>query len=319
MLRFAGHCLSPGGPRGRLSILMFHRVVAEPDDLLPGEVDARQFDRILHWVGSWFQVLPLDDALRRLKAGHIAPRAVAITFDDGYLDNHAVALPILRKHGMTATFFIATDFIDGGMMFNDTIIEAIRSTRRARLDLQPLGLGVLPVATIDQRRLALHQVIAAIKYLDPSERSRAVQKLLQAAHSVPAIDLMMNRAQLAELLSAGMSIGAHTCSHPILARMSDAQALREIRDSKHRLQSELDIEVPLFAYPNGRPGTDYTAVHAQMVRDCGFDGAVSTASGAADQHSDVFQVPRFTPWDRTRLRFGARMLFNLFAEIETAN
>lgn len=319
MLRLACRCLSPGGPRGRLSILIFHRVVAEPDELLPGEVDARQFDRILEWVGSWFQVLPLGDALRQLKAGRIAPRAVAITFDDGYLDNHAVALPILRKHGMTATFFIATDFIDGGMMFNDAVIETIRGTRRCALDLEPLGLGVLPVATIEQRRLALHQVIAAVKYLDPPERHRAVQGLHQAADSLPAGDLMMKQRHLSDLLSAGMSIGAHTCSHPILSRLAHALALREIRDSKHRLESELGVEVPLFAYPNGKPGEDYLAVHADIVRECGFHAAVSTAQGAATQGSDIFQVPRFSPWDRTRSRFGVRMLANLLTRVRTAS
>ena len=319
MLRVASWCLSPGGTRGRLSVLIFHRVAAESDELLPDEIDARQFDRILGWVGRWFQVLPLDKALQQLTSGTLAPRAAAITFDDGYLDNHAVALPLLRRHGMPATFFIATDFLDGGMMFNDAIIASIRDTRRATLDLVPLGLGVLPVSTVEQRRDALHRVIAAVKYLDRAERDRAVQALNQAAGTAPAGDPMMKRRHLADLLSAGMAIGAHTCSHPILSRLADPLALREIRDSKHRLETELGVEVPLFAYPNGRPGTDYTAAHAAMVRACGFRGAVSTAPGAASQGSDVFQLPRFSPWDRTRLRFGLRMLLNLRSRVVSAS
>ena len=319
MLRIASQCLSPGGARGRLSILIFHRVVAEPDELLPGEMDARQFDRILGWIGRWFQVLPLADALQRLTSGTLAPRAAAITFDDGYLDNHAVALPLLRRHGMPATFFIASDFLDGGMMFNDAIIASIRETRRATLDLSALGLGVLPVSNVEQRRDALHRVIAAVKYLEPAERDRAVQSLHQVASTAPAGDPMMKRRHLADLLSAGMAIGAHTCSHPILSRLADPLALREIRDSKQRLESELGVEVPLFAYPNGRPGTDYTAAHAAMVRACGFRGAMSTAPGAASQGSDVFQLPRFSPWDRTRLRFGVRMLLNLRTRVDRAS
>ena len=318
MLRVASWCLSPGGTRGRLSVLIFHRVAAESDELLPDEIDARQFDRILGWVGRWFQVLPLDKALQQLTSGTLAPRAAAITFDDGYLDNHAVALPLLRRHGMPATFFIATDFLDGGMMFNDAIIASIRDTRRATLDLVPLGLGVLPVSTVEQRRDALHRVIAAVKYLDRVERDRAVQALNQAAGTAPAGDPMMKRRHLADLLSAGMAIGAHTCSHPILSRLADPLALREIRDSKHRLETELGVEVPLFAYPNGRPGTDYTAAHAGMVRACGFRGAMSTAPGAASQASDVFQMPRFLPWDRTGLRFAVRMLLNLRTRVDSA-
>ena len=316
MLRIASQCLSPGGTRGRLSILIFHRVAVAPDALLPDEMDARQFDRILGWVGRGFQVLPLADALQRLTSGTLAPRAAAITFDDGYLDNHSVALPLLQRHGMPATFFIATDYLDGGMMFNDAIIASIRATQRATLGLEALGLGVLPVATIEQRRAALQRVIAAVKYLGPAERNRAVQALQQAAGTAPAGDPMMKRRHLVDLLSAGMSIGAHTCSHPILSRLADPLALREIRDSKVRLESELGVEVPLFAYPNGKPGTDYTAAHAEMVRACGFRAAVSTAPGAASQASDVFQLPRFLPWDRTGLRFGSRMLLNLRTRVD---
>ena len=318
MLRVASQCLSPGGARARLSILIFHRVAVAPDALLPDEMDARQFDRILGWVGRGFQVLPLAAALQSLTSGTLAPRAAAITFDDGYLDNHAVALPLLSRHRLPATFFIATDFLDGGMMFNDAVIASIRETRRATLDLDALGLGVLPVSTIEQRRHALRRVISAVKYLDPAERNRAVQALHQAAGTAPAGDPMMKRRHLMDLLSAGMSVGAHTCSHPILSRLADPLALREIRDSKVRLESELGVEVPLFAYPNGRPGTDYTAAHAEMVRACGFRGAVSTAPGAASRASDVFQMPRFLPWDQTGLRFGLRMLLNLRTRVDKA-
>ncbi|HEY8876670.1 MAG TPA: polysaccharide deacetylase family protein, partial [Roseateles sp.] len=66
---------SPGGARGRLSVLIFHRVLREPDPLFPDEVDAARFDEILGWLKSWFHVLPLDKAVRRLQAGDLPPRA----------------------------------------------------------------------------------------------------------------------------------------------------------------------------------------------------------------------------------------------------
>ena len=68
----------------------------------------------------------------------------------------------------------------------------------------------------------------------------------------------------------------------------------------------------LFAYPNGKPGTDYlTDVHPALVRELGFDAAVSTRWAAARRGEDLFQIPRFTPWDRSRLKFGLRLLRNL--------
>src|SRR5690606_20361508 len=66
--RLALAALSPGGAQGRLSILIFHRVLPVPDPLFPGEVDARRFDELLGWFRAWLNVLPLDEAVCRLKA-----------------------------------------------------------------------------------------------------------------------------------------------------------------------------------------------------------------------------------------------------------
>lgn len=97
--------LAPGGPRGRLSILIFHRVLAHPDSVMRCDPDAAQFELIIGWLKQWFNVLPLDEAVARLNAHSLPPRAAAITFDDGYADNYAVAMPILQRHGLSATFF----------------------------------------------------------------------------------------------------------------------------------------------------------------------------------------------------------------------
>ena len=88
-------------------------------------------------------------------------------------------------------------------------------------------------------------------------------------------------------------------------------AAAEIEEGKARLEAILGEPVRLFAYPNGVPQQDYAAEHARMARDCGFTAAVSTAWGAAGAQSDRFQLPRFTPWDRQRLRFGVRLMANL--------
>ena len=73
-----------------------------------------------------FSVLPLADGVERLYDGTLPASALAVTFDDGYADNLAVAAPLLRKHGVPATLFIATGYVDGGAMWNDIVIEAFR-------------------------------------------------------------------------------------------------------------------------------------------------------------------------------------------------
>ena len=307
--------LSPAGARARLSILIFHRVLPQRDPLFPGEVDAGDFDRICRWLKSWCRVLPLDEAVAGLKAGRLPDRAAVITFDDGYADNHDVALPILQRHGLSATFYIASGFLDGGRMWNDTVIEAVRRTGQTELDLSALGLagiGRLPLADLDQRRSAIGQLLSAIKYRPIAERLVLVQAVADAAGVTPPHDLMMSSDQLRAMHRSGMGIGAHTLSHPILATLTDAEARAEIDGSRQALQAILGAPVRHFAYPNGVPGRDFNEDTARLAAELGFDSAVTTAPGAASQATDPYRLPRFTPWDRTRARFGLRMMQNLW-------
>jgi hypothetical protein len=81
-------------------------------------------------------------------------------------------------------------------------------------------------------------------------------------------------------------------------------------ESRRRLEALSGAAVRLFAYPNGRPGRDYHVAHAALAREAGFEGAVSGGSGAARAGDDLFQIPRFTPWDRPNWRFGLRLANN---------
>lgn len=309
--------LSPAGTRARLNVLIFHRVLPQPDPLFPDEVDAARFDQMLGWVKSWFNVLPLDEAARRLQEGSLPARAAALSFDNGYADNHDVALPLLQKHGLPCSFFVATGFLDGGRMWNDTLIESVRLSSQLMLDLRGLkdaqgeDLGQHALGDTASRRAALGQLIERVKYLPPEPRQACVDAIASRADIRPPDDLMMSSGQVRALHRAGMQIGAHTVSHPILATLDERQAAEEIGRSRDALQALLGEKVGLFAYPNGKPGADYLPdVHPALVRELGFDAAVSTRWAAARTGDDAFQIPRFTPWDRGRTRFGLRLLRN---------
>ena len=304
-------CLSPGGARGRLSVLIFHRVLPEPDALFPDEMHARRFDSLCGWLAAWFNVLPLDQAAAHLKAGTLPARAACLTFDDGYADNYRVALPILRRHGLSATFFIATGFLDGGRMWNDSIIESIRACQHRVLDLSGLDLGRHTLAGVRERKAAISSLIEQIKYRPDPQRVALTEQIARLAQVAPPHDLMMTSDAVRAMHQAGMQIGAHTVSHPILTRLGDEQARDEIQGSKRFLEQLLNERVSLFAYPNGKPGEDYTQRSVDLVRSLDFDAAVSTRWGACGAGDDLLQIRRFTPWDTTRLRFGARMLNNL--------
>lgn len=306
--------MSPAGTAARLSILIFHRVLAEPDPLLPGEVDVSRFDAICGWVRRWHRVLDLHDAVQRLATAELPARALAITFDDGYADNHGLALPILQRHGLTATFFIATGFLNGRRMWNDTVTEAIRRTRHASLDLGGLGLpGIAAFELPDwpARRRAIEAVLPLVKYRPPAERLALVEQIARRADATLPNDLMMNSDQVRALHEAGMGLGGHTVHHPILASLDDTAARAEILEGRQWLENLTQAPVRMLAYPNGRPDLDYSGKTVRLARELGFSGAVSTAPGAATTGSDLYQLPRFTPWDTQRWRFGLRLARNL--------
>jgi peptidoglycan/xylan/chitin deacetylase (PgdA/CDA1 family) len=315
MLRTFFQVASPAGSKGSLSTLIFHRVHDKPDPLFPGEVDAKQFSDMCRWLKDWCNVLPLDEALDKLAAGALPARACAITFDDGYADNHDVALPILKEHGLVATFFIATGFLNGGRMWNDSVIESVRQTKWPVLQLAQVIDGLtepLPLGDWDQKRSAIYRILAYIKYLPLQERDAAVAALARhCAASLPD-DLMMSSDKVRHLHQQGMQIGAHTVSHPILAKLDREGMRREIGQGKEQLEAVIHAPVTLFAYPNGKPDEDYSAISVEVVKSLGFRAAVSTAWGVGHAQSDLFQIPRFTPWDRARFKFGLRLGMNMF-------
>jgi peptidoglycan/xylan/chitin deacetylase (PgdA/CDA1 family) len=310
--RFLARTLSPPGPRAKLSILIYHRVLPETDPLFPTEATVKTFDEQMALLKSVFNVLPLPEAASRLKAGTLPARAACITFDDGYADNVTHALPILQKQGLHATFFIATAYLNGGRMFNDTVIESIRRSKAESLDLRDLGLGEYRLRSDAEKAAAIGDILPKVKYLPLDQREEAVAAVARHAgvDTLPD-DLMMTSAQLKALHAAGMEIGGHTHRHPILARLRPHEAGEEIRLGKQWLEETLGAPIRLFAYPNGKPGQDYLPDQADIVRDAGFDAAVSTGHGISTLQTDIYQLRRFTPWDVVPGRFALRLLRNM--------
>ena len=304
------HAFAVFQPKGCLSILLYHQVLAAPDTLKPDDPDCVEFDRQVGLLARYTNVLRLDEALQRMDAGTLPRRATAITFDDGYADNRIHALPILQRHGLTATFFIAAGYLNGGRMFNDTLIEAIRRAPEGELDLRDLELGQHRIADATSRREAFRAIIRQIKWQPRLEREAIVTAVAERIGIDLPNDLMMTDAQVRELHENGMTIGGHTLSHPILAQEDEATAAREIAEGRARLQAITGDSIDLFAYPNGKPGQDYGARDVELVRKAGFSAAVSTSMGAGGRADDRFQLPRFTPWARKPAAFMGQLMRN---------
>ncbi len=281
-----------------LTILLYRRVIAAPDPLFPDMVDACRFDQHLRLLRRWCRVLPLSLALRRLKQRSLPSRAVCITFDGGYADHAQVALPLLQRHGLHATFFIASGFLDGGYSWSDAVIDMVRQAPGARLDLARAGFGSYDVACPTRRRVVIELLLAALATLAPVERLERVR--LMTRRITPT---MLSSDQLLAMHRAGMEVGGHTVNQIPLASLSNAEARAEIGNGRARLEQIIQAPVRLFAYPNGMPGCDFEPRHANMLRSAGFDAAVTTAAGAARSDTDLYALPRFTPRERSNSGF----------------
>lgn len=298
----------------RLSILIYHRVLDEIDPLQPGEVHLQQFNEQMKWLKRYFNVLALDEAVEKLESNMLPRRALCITFDDGYKDNYTNALPILKDHDLTATFFISTGFLNDGIMWNDVIIEAIRNTNLKEINLNQYALEKY---LIDVNRFnTLDKLLSNVKYLSFEERTSLVQALPDLLEVENPRNLMMTDEEVKALVSQGMTIGAHTVNHPILSRLDASAVKKEINDGKLYLENLINRPVKLLAFPNGRPNKDYTAEHIEIIKELGFKAAVSTAWGAASSRSDIYQLPRFTPWDKSKVKFLARLSLKRFSKTE---
>jgi peptidoglycan/xylan/chitin deacetylase (PgdA/CDA1 family) len=294
--------------RGRLLVLIYHRVHDSDDALFPREPTRPGFRWQMELVARHLRPLPLTEAVQLLAEGSLPPRAVAVTFDDGYADNEAIAAPILSSVGVPATFFVTTAYLDGGRMWNDTVIEAVRRAPAGALGFARLAIEPLEIGDGASRRRLVDRIIGAIKHLPQVERQQFADDFATAVEVELPRDLMMDSMQVQALARAGFEIGGHTVTHPILLKLQPGQARREILEGKARLEKLVGGPLRLFAYPNGRPGEDYGPEHVAMARDAGFEAAVSTRRGVCTGGSDRFQLPRFTPWDQTPERFLARML-----------
>jgi peptidoglycan/xylan/chitin deacetylase (PgdA/CDA1 family) len=304
LFRLAANLLQTFEPR--LNILMYHRVMPKPDPLRPWEIDQQQFREHMQWISGVFNVIPLSKAVEQLKNDTLKRRSLAITFDDGYLDNATHALPILKEFGFHATFFCTSAWLEGGQMWNDKVIESIRLWPKNVLSIDALKFKDLPVKSLAEKNKAIETILPILKYQPPAQRQEIADSLSARVSELP--QLMMQPEQLKQLHTEGMEIGGHTHSHPIIANLDNEPLKNELSINKHKLEEVIGESINLFAYPNGKPDTDFRKEQIQLLKDAGYSMAVTTEPATARSNSKLFELPRFTPWDVSPVKFLVRLL-----------
>ncbi|MCC5976571.1 MAG: polysaccharide deacetylase family protein [Salinarimonas sp.] len=272
--------------RGDGVILMFHHVrpatfgAFAPNRLL--EITPEFFETVLQMVQSaGFEFIGLDALPERLAKGGSRPFAV-LTFDDGYRDNAEHALPILRRHGAPATFYITTGFADGhGRLWWLELEEAIR--RLDRVIFTHAGRDFdLPARDDAEKQIAFETTYWRLRGGDEGTLLAVIADLAGQAGIESRLltkGLCMNWDELAAFAANPLiTIGAHTVSHPMLAKHDDTTAQFEIVESRERIAARLGVPVNHFAYPVGDPGSAGPRDFA-LAREAGFTTAVTTRPG----------------------------------------
>ncbi|MGI5310485.1 polysaccharide deacetylase family protein [Rheinheimera sp. WS51] len=291
--------------KNKLSILIYHQVLASKDPMRPTEPTADIFDWQMRLIKRYFTPLTLDEALNHLKAGTLPANAICVTFDDGYLNNLTVAQPILAKYAIPATVYVATAFSHGTNMWNDRLLYLFSDPKRQQLVLNETRLTLTDWAN---RREQAQQWLKQLKYLPPTERIALIDKFYQQNNCTEQTPLMMSPEQIKQLADKGITIGAHTVNHPILKVLPVAKQHQEIAQSKQELEQWTGKAVEHFAYPNGVENIDFDQETVNCVQELGFKTAVATNWGVSTQQTSVYTLKRFTPWDSSAFKFHARLL-----------
>lgn len=285
-------------------VLNYHRVGnpdGQPWDRALWSATEEELDRHLATLTRCAEVIDPTGLLEAMRAGR--GRRVLITFDDGYRDNYEIAFPLLRSHGLRATFFLATEFLDRPhAAWWDEIAWMVRHANGdapltgTKLSSEGLLPGGVSLAT-DDRDAWIGELTARYKTLPGGDSERFLDRLAHATGSgrcgtSDAEGLWMTWEMARELHATGMSIGGHTVTHPVLARIPPERQREEIAGCARRLAEELDVEMRWFAYPVGARDT-FTRTTQDILRDAGVELAFSFYGGlAGPSHWNPLDVPR---------------------------
>ena len=286
--------------RGRAIVLRYHALTPDASPVVYAAPDvclsADAFRVQMAFVKRAYTVVPLDvlvDAV--VRGGALPPRALAITFDDGYADNHRLGLPVLRALGLPATVYVATGATDGRAPFWVAAVRALALGAPGDAVAVP-GLDAVRLDGPGGREAAAKALTRALVPLDADVRAAAIAEAAARA----GVDLvralagtMLDWDAIRELAAAGWTIGAHTVTHSNVALLDPAHAEREIAGSRDALATAIGRPVEHFCYPNSGGQHAYFGDEvARALARLGFRSATTSRPGAVRPGTNPYLMPR---------------------------
>lgn len=292
----------------RAVVLMYHSVVEEPEQTANsiGTSQPRaSFESQMSALARRFNPVSIEQVTESAAEGRqLLRRSVAVTFDDGFADNHDVVLPILNRYGIPATFYIMVNAVETGTPPWYCRLNFAFSTATVRYWKHPENDRTFELSSADCRKSALIMACdlgAARTGTAQEQLVHQIEESLQVKPLDARSGLMLNWDQVRTLKKAGHIIGGHTLSHPNLAHVTEREARSEILGCKERLEKKLGEPIQHFSYPHPALNPQWTPQTFQITREAGFRSAVLTTPGSVlpgDQPLSLKRIPADKDFDQ---------------------
>jgi peptidoglycan/xylan/chitin deacetylase (PgdA/CDA1 family) len=243
--------------RSLLRVLAYHRVIEPTDASMPNpsliSATPADFERQMRFLAERYRVVSAEEVLDALRLRRPLPeRAVLLTFDDAYRDFGEIAWPILRRYRMPSTVFVATAYPGHStrVFWWDRLYRCFASSRSESIYVEPFGH--LPSRSAEAVRTSLRTVQAYLKTLPHTQAMQLVDRICSELDTDPVLpNSVLTWAQLRELSSSGVTVAAHTRTHPALTQVSEEEMRSEIRASLEDVRREIGAVCEIFCYPFG--------------------------------------------------------------------
>ena len=287
------------------SILMYHGIRKDSDKKHLSEyselnVPMQAFTEQMKYIQKKYHVLSMSEIVHHIQADEpFAPHSLAITFDDGYLNNYLYAYPICKKLNIPFTIYVATNFINNqDLLWTDRLLLAFSNTKQTQLSINIKGDDYSYVLQNprdkDQAHLDLLQKLKQLNTMKIHETLNEVEARLdiQPEHMDTSPLRPCSWKELYEMANSGLvEIGAHTAGHHILTQLSETECKNELNTSKEQVEKNLKRQCNHFAYPNGRTG-DFNSYTEKWIKEAGFSSAVTTVEGFNNHTSNPLVLNR---------------------------
>ena len=274
-------------------IFMFHRTLPKGAESFDEGMDTEVslFESFVVWLKNHFRVVSLPVLADLAESGARLDAVCSITIDDGWVDTYEHTMPILQRHGLSATIFLPTDYIGTHRRFwQDALWHHIKELSKGDVgrDFHKAARARYPFWP-SHREPKFSQVLAVLSTRAITEAEEVVDWIaIQCGSVAQTSPVFMNWDQVRKMQACGMLFGSHTNSHPLLTKVSIDQAVEEIESSKERLEAILGRPVDTFCYPAGA----FNARLADVARAVGYRVAVTDQPRLVTRQDSRWTLPR---------------------------